>query len=65
MSEQPSEASVTLEELRRLLREYDHQQGQYPEHEYEGWEVLTWLEARLGGFHFVSKRVPDDWPEGA
>ena len=35
--------SITFEELRAKLVEYDKEQGSYPEHEYEGKSVFEYL----------------------
>jgi hypothetical protein len=39
-----NEIVFTLEELKRLCEEYDKAMGNYPEHEYEGDAVYSWIE---------------------
>jgi len=40
---------MTLEELRELALEYDAECGESPEHIYEGFAFIEWLELRLTG----------------
>lgn len=50
---------VTIAELRRLLLDYDHTQGQYPENEYEGLSVWRYLCERFG---HIDERLPQPSP---
>lgn len=43
--------TMSLSELRRLCREYDREQGTYPEHKCEGWAVYR---------HVISEILGDD-----
>ena len=49
---------MTLEELRELALEYDAECGEYPEHIYEGFAFIEWLELRLTG-----KNEEGNWRE--
>lgn len=57
---------ISLEYLLRLLREYDQEHDQWPEHRYEGLSVAAFINAKLGGTERPFSRqllAETDWPE--